>query len=226
MEMSKKWLIALAGLSLTACSSMDEKNTFMTYDDLQNKVRAHEDQWQAAQVKLDKIDALEAEIAALKQEKSNTMTEGEPQENIISDDSMAAVNVIPAVTPAPINEEASDKMMADSTEESVEMANAAPPVVAAPMAVQKQEYGVQVAAYGNRQDAIRGWKVMQKKSPASFDGLTPLINEKEVSGRMMYQLKVGPFFSKSFGSDFCKMLKEKGTDCLVTQYNGETFAAN
>ena len=154
------------------------------------------------------------------------MTEGEPQENIISDDSMAAVNVIPAVTPAPINEEASDKTMASSTEESVEMANAAPPVVAAPMAVQKQEYGVQVAAYGNRQDAIRGWKVMHKKSPASFDGLTPLINEKEVSGRVMYQLKVGPFFSKSFGSDFCKMLKEKGTDCLVTQYNGETFAAN
>jgi hypothetical protein len=52
-----------------------------------------------------------------------------------------------------------------------------------------------------------------------------LVNEKEVKGRTMYQLKVGPFMEKSFSSNFCKMLKEKGKDCLVTQYNGETFAA-
>jgi len=236
MGMPKKLIIVMAGLSLGACSAVGDKNTFMTYDDLQAKVRAHDEQWQTLQSKLDRLDELEAEVAALKQGKTaqaspDAMNNGSEDSNLITDESMAAVNVAPAVTPAPIEEQSTNPASMAEAEESVEMDKAAPPVVAAPVmsspqAVKQQDYGVQVAAYANRDEAVRGWKMLQKTHPTSFEGLVPLVNQKEVNGRTMYQLKVGPFLNKSFSSDFCKMLKEKGKDCLVTQYNGETFATN
>jgi hypothetical protein len=238
MGMSKKLIVVMAGLSLGACSSVSEKNTFMTYEDLQTKVRTHDEQWQAVQSKLDRIDELEAEVAALKQGKSNqvapaSMSGDMANSNLVTDESMAAVNVAPAVMQAPIEGQGSNAApMAVSAEENIEMDKVAPPVIAAPIMsapqaiTNQQDYGVQVASYGNRDEAIRGWNVLLKSYPTSFDGLVPLVNQKEVNSRTMYQLKVGPFLNKSFSSDFCKMLKEKGKDCLVTQYNGESFASN
>lgn len=227
MGMSKKLIVVLAGLSLGACSSTGDKNTFMAYGDLQDKVRAHDEQWQSIQPKLDRIDALEAELAALKQGDSPVMpTESMPNnDNIMADESMAAMNVAPAVTPAPLDNQGESMPMAETPNKQVKMVNAVP-VVTAPLVMQEQEFGVQVASYGNRDEAVRGWRVLLKAYPTSFDGLVPLINEKEVKGRTMYQLKVGPFVEKSFSSDFCRMLKEKGKDCLTTQYNGETLSAN
>lgn len=243
MGMSKKLIVVMAGLSLAACSSVGDKNTFMTYEDLQTKVRTHDEQWQAVQSKLDRIDELEAEVAALKQGKASpvapeSMSDDRVENNLIADESMAAVNVAPAVMQAPIEGQTDNSdSMAVSAEENIEMDKAAPPVVAAPAmssptmsnpqaTAKQQDYGVQVASYANRDEAIRGWNVLLKSYPTYFDGLVPLVNQKEVNGRTMYQLKVGPFLNKSFSSDFCKMLKEKGKDCLVTQYNGETFASN
>jgi cell division protein FtsN len=227
MGMSKKLIVVIAGLSLGACSSTGDKNTFMAYGDLQDKVRAHDEQWQSIQPKLDRIDALEAELAALKQGDNPAMPADSmsSNDNIMADESMAAMNVAPAVTAAPLDDQGNTMPMAETPKKQAKMVNATP-VVAAPLVNQEQEYGVQVASYGNRDEAVRGWKVLLKDYPTSFDGLIPLVNEKEVKGRTMYQLKVGPFMEKSFSSNFCKMLKEKGKDCLVTQYDGETFAAN
>lgn len=93
MGITKKLIVVQMGLVLAACSSTGEKNTFMSYEDLQTKVRTHEEQWQTAQVKLDKIDALEAEVAALKQEKlaleaANEMPDSSESTMIDVDDSM------------------------------------------------------------------------------------------------------------------------------------------
>ncbi|ETI62313.1 SPOR domain-containing protein [Marinomonas profundimaris] len=232
MGMSKKLIIVVAGLSLGACSSTGGKNTFMNYGDLQEKVRAHDEQWESVQSKLDRIDALEAEVAALKQDKmsgssSDMTTSVVVEDDMLTDESMAAIDVAPAVTQAPLNDSVNAAPMADMNADltAVEPVVVAP-VVTAPMAKKTSEYGVQVASYGNRDEAVRGWKVLLKAYPTSFDGLTPLVNQKDVNGRMMYQLKVGPFVEKSYSSDFCKMLKEKGKDCLVTQYNGDAFATN
>jgi hypothetical protein len=236
MGMSKKLIVVMAGLSLGACSSLDDKNTFMTYGDLQDKVRNHDEQWQTVQAKLDRIDELEAEVAALKQGKALPAKPAVMSNNMANDmsssETMAAVNVAPAVMQAPMDSQGNADPMTIDPEENVEMDRAAPPVVVAPVMAEKQrtvtgdEYGVQVASYGNRDEAVRGWKVLQKSNPTVFDGLEPLVNQKQVNGRTMYQLKVGPFVNKTFSSDFCRMLKQKGTDCLLTQYNGETFASN
>ncbi|WP_409419230.1 SPOR domain-containing protein [Marinomonas sp. RS-M-Aa-14] len=224
MEISKKLVVIMAGLSLGACSSMDEKNTFMTYTDLQDKVRMHEEQWQAVQPKLDRIDELEAEIAALKQGKPLSSKATARSNNIDSNglmadenfmgESVSAINVAPAVVPAPL---------IDSTEsEASMMAQEATPL-ASSGATADEQYGVQVASYGNRDEAVRGWRVLLESYPTSFDGLVPLVNQKNVNGRTMYQLKVGPFVNKSYSADFCRMLKERGRDCLLTQYNGEVI---
>ncbi len=255
MGITKKLIVVQMGLVLAACSSTGEKNTFMSYEDLQTKVRTHEEQWQTAQVKLDKIDALEAEVAALKQEKlaleaANEMPDSSESTMIDVDDSMAATNVAPLVETSPdtmapmatdstsMSSEAmsSEAMpaapLAAVTEDDMNMAQAAPlasteesqaSTQATNSAMSNDGYGVQLAAYSNRNEAVRGWQVLMKNDPTAYDGLVPKINQKDVKGRTMYQLKVGPFLQKSFSVDFCMMLKEKGKDCMVTQYNGEAF---
>jgi hypothetical protein len=116
MGMSKKLIVVIAGLSLGACSSTGDKNTFMAYGDLQDKVRAHDEQWQSIQPKLDRIDALEAELAALKQGDNPAMPADSmsSNDNIMADESMAAMNVAPAVTAAPLDDQGNTMPMAET----------------------------------------------------------------------------------------------------------------
>ena len=247
-KMSKTLLVIMMGASLGACSSMDGKNTFMTYADLQDLVQAHESQWQAVQPKLDRLDELEAQVAALTQGESVSPTNEAPDNDNgyggFNSDSVAAINVAPAVMSSSNSQMVESNTMPKSntmpegnltseeklvSEENVVMNRAAPPVVSAPLAtaapasVQPSQFGVQLAAYGIREEALRGWRVLRDAHPDAFVGLEPLLNEKEVNGRSMYQLKVGPFLNRTFSSDFCNMLKGKGQDCLLTQYNGQAL---
>lgn len=247
-KMSKTLLVIMMGASLGACSSMDGKNTFMTYADLQDMVQAHESQWQAVQPKLDRLDELEAQVAALTQGESVSSTSEVPDndngDGVFNSDSVAAINVAPAVMSSSNSQMVESNTMPKSntmpegnltseeklvSEENVVMNRAAPPVVSAPLAttasasVQPSQFGVQLAAYGIREEALRGWRVLRDAHPDAFVGLEPLLNEKEVNGRSMYQLKVGPFLNRTFSADFCNMLKGKGQDCLLTQYNGQAL---
>lgn len=247
-KMSKTLLVIMMGASLGACSSMDGKNTFMTYADLQDMVQAHESQWQAVQPKLDRLDELEAQVAALTQGESVSSTNEAPDNDNgdggFNSDSVAAINVAPAVMSSSNSQIVESNTMPKSntmpeenltseeklvSEEKVVMNRAAPPVVSAPLAtaapasVQPSQFGVQLAAYGIREEALRGWRVLRDAHPDAFVGLEPLLNEKEVNGRSMYQLKIGPFLNRTFSSDFCNMLKGKGQDCLLTQYNGQAL---
>ncbi len=241
-KMSKTLLVVMMGASLGACSSMDSKNTFMTYADLQDKVQEHESQWQAVQLKLDRLDELEAQVAALTQGEGMSSTNEAPdndnEDGESNNDNVAAINVAPAVISS-----SNDRMSESSTmreddltseeplvsEESVVMNRTAPPAVSAPLesatppTIQTMQYGVQLAAYGIREEALRGWRVLRDAHPDAFVGLEPLLNEKDVNGRSMYQLKVGPFLNKTFSTNFCNMLKGKGQDCLLTQYNGQAL---
>ncbi|BFM51263.1 SPOR domain-containing protein [Marinomonas sp. THO17] len=253
MGIIKKLIVIQMGFVLAACSSTGGLNTFMTYEDLQKKVKAHDEQWQEAQVKLDRIDALEAEVASLKQERlameaANEMPVTSQSTVIAADDSMAATNVAPMVMESSVAEETpmmdATAMSATETSSTDNMASesavAPAPIMAAPLTantmtadktmqkpveqkMSNDSYGVQLAAYSKRDEAMRGWQLLLDRDPVSYQGLQPKINQKEVKGRTMYQLKVGPFLQKSFSTDFCMMLKEKGKDCMVTQFNGEAF---
>lgn len=249
-KLSKALLVITMGVSLGGCSSTGGKNTFMTYADLQDMVQAHESQWQIIQPKLDRLDELEAQVAALTQGDEvltsvRNVNEGDNSvnpalEQSTSSDFVQSINVAPAIR---VSSEDGDLPLKGSVnavtseesasfEETVVMNRAVPSIVTAPIApvatpapiaVQSSQYGVQLAAYGIREEAIRGWRVLQSAHPDSFDGLVPLLNEREVNGRSMYQLKVGPFLSRSFSADFCNRLKSKGQDCLLTQYDGQTL---
>jgi hypothetical protein len=216
MKISRKLILVIAGFSLSACSSTGEKNSFMSFSELQDKVREHDAQWETAQVKLDRIDELEAEVSALKQGDmaGNTDAMMGTSNDMVSDSSMAVINVAPVVTADPI--------FSEDDVSTVEIA----PLASMPAKIKPLEFGVQVASYRNHDEAIRGWNVLLKADPTSYEGLDPLINQKQVNGQTMYQLKVGPFVNKRYGMDFCQMLKGKGKDCLVTQYNGDTFTVN
>ncbi|MBR7889827.1 SPOR domain-containing protein [Marinomonas sp. A79] len=226
MKASKNLILVMASLSLVACSAMDEKNTFMTYGDLQDKVREHDEQWAIAQAKLERLDELEAEVAALKQ--------GQPVASAPMNDNMTGINVAPVIAPTTFDSPAqttnasmvtAPMVMEPSSMDEPVMAEpvSQAPVVAYSPAPEESPYGVQLASYANRDEAARGWRVLQSNYPNSFDGLLPLINQKQVNGRTMYQLKVGPFVSKAYSGNFCQMLKDRGSDCLVTRYNGETL---
>lgn len=225
MKTTNKLVILIAGLSLGACSSMEEKDsTFMTYEDMQSKILAHDAQWQTVQPKLDRIDELEADIAELKKENMALSKENNAMaETMVDDKNITTADASTVITPAPI---LSENNLNNSANKSEAMVNLKAPLAVVQPMMPKSKYGVQVASYGNRDEAIRGWNVLLKKDSASFKGLQPLINQKQVKGRTMYQLKVGPFLDKPFSADFCNMLKDKGTDCLVTQYNGDAFTVN
>ncbi|MGP3372667.1 hypothetical protein ACTVFP_23585, partial [Escherichia coli] len=62
MGMSKGLIVAITGLSLSACSLFGERSTTLSYEELQKKVISHDEQWQTVKPKLDRIDELEAEV--------------------------------------------------------------------------------------------------------------------------------------------------------------------
>lgn len=232
MGIVKKWVLVIAGLSLGACSSTGEKNTFLTYSELQDKVQAHDAQWQSVQPQLAKIDALEAEIEKLKQE-NMALANAASHDDTLSDEEMFAESTPMLDEPMSAEDVASEPMANESMEEQADTDETlliAPAPLATPeepkKVAPKVEYGVQLSAYKSRTEAIRSWHVLHENDPSSFKGLEPRVSQKSIAGTDMYQLKVGAFLSKSFAADFCQMLKEKGQDCFVTQYDGEDFSIN
>lgn len=234
MGMYKKLLLIVVTLSLSACSAFEGKNTFMTYQDLQDQVKSNSTDIKAAQGKLDRIDQVEADVAELKKSNSDVVQNQPISSSVVSDNNTAedgapiAANVAPTVT----ENESSDADEYDymSTSQvgyvpaSQTRVPAEAPMIATAKAAEPEKvnnYGVQLASYSNRAEAVRGWKLLLNGSPDTYVNLEPHVNEKQVNGRTMYQLKVGPFIEKAYGVDFCNMLKQKGQDCLVNKYDGQ-----
>lgn len=224
MGILKKLLLVSVALSLSACSMFEGKNTFMTYQDLQDKVKTHDTELQDMKAKLNRIDELQTEVAELKKSKgvadsSQPMisTVASDENNLADGKAMAASDVVPAITVAPIVESQSTKMKPKAAQATVITP------VAAPTKYKEKDnsYGVQLAAYGSHNEAVRGWQVLSNASPDTYVNLVPHVNEKQINGRTMYQLKVGPFLDRAYGADFCNMLKQKGQDCLVNKYDGK-----
>ncbi|MDB4837350.1 SPOR domain-containing protein [Marinomonas sp.] len=248
--MTKYLVLIVMGLSLVACSSTNEQNTFMAYEDLQDKVRSHDAQWQDIQEKLTKIDELEAEVAALKKEKTMLIEEDDIQVSPVSidvvtpveedvsntqeqDSALLEVRAMAENGNVSKREVMADRTIMTNTEDDATQNESLiqnVETVEAPedpeLLKVESEYAVQVAAYRNKDEVLRGWDMLLKKDPETFQTLHPLIDQKEVRGNIMYLLKAGPFINQSYSNDFCTSLKSKGIDCLVTEYKGESFDLN
>lgn len=232
MNLLKGCMVVLVAGSLVACST-DGQNTFMAYHDLQDMVRDHDAKWQQVQPKLDRLEALEMELAELKDGNSNSSMEDTSQASI-DGSSVGSTGVSfsqPVATtnlaPAPVVVSEAEPISAPTPVEQAPVMAKAAPVVSAPVAASSTSsfYGVQLASYSTKEEATRGWRILSKESPENYVDLAPRVNTKSINGRTMNQLKVGPFESKPFATDFCNMLKQQQKDCLVTRYDGEPISS-
>ncbi|MGR0277600.1 SPOR domain-containing protein [Marinomonas dokdonensis] len=235
MNLFKGCMVVLVGASLVACSS-DGQNTFMAYQDLQDMVKDHDEKWQQVQPQLERLEALELEVAELKEKNAALTNSASPEMDAdttpvsstgvsfsqpIESTSLAAPTSVTEVAPVTSSEPVTAPVV-----QAPEMAKAAP-VVSAPVVATSSSnfYGVQLASYSTKEEATRGWRILSKESPENYVDLAPRVNTKSINGRTMNQLKVGPFESKPFATDFCNMLKQQQKDCLVTRYDGEPISS-
>lgn len=237
MNLWKRCAVVLMGASLVACST-DGQNTFMAYQDLQDMVRDHDAKWQQVAPKLERLEALEAELAELKSQQGTSLQTSHDTATtpIVSEvkfapsvpepvlvEAPAPVIAAPVVSPV---DEADPALMSarhtalDNSQNSARIVPKAPQT-----APQKPVYGVQLASYRTKQEATRGWRIVSQEAPQDYVDLAPRVNTKTINGRVMNQLKVGPFESKPFATDFCNMLKQQQKDCLVTLYDGEPISS-
>ncbi|SBS31296.1 Sporulation related domain protein [Marinomonas spartinae] len=253
MGVTQKLLVVAAALSLSACSMFEGKNTFMTYQDLQTKVREHDAEIKAVQdqlAQLKQTDSANKPMAANSASQSNNATSQSNSDGLglSESETQAAPSVAPQVTPvannqnqqmAPAQSSPAQSSAQTASSQSSSM-QAAPMSSSEPKALTPNynntpsvakttskassghnQYGVQLAAYTSRQEAVNGWKRLSKNNSDVFVNLTPHINQAVVNGRTMYQLKVGPFLDRAYSVGFCNMLKQKGKDCIVKKFDGE-----
>jgi len=253
MGVTQKLLVVAAALSLSACSMFEGKNTFMTYQDLQTKVREHDVEIKAVQDQLAQLKQAESTnkpMAANTASQSNNATSQSNSDGLglSESETQAAPSVAPQVTPvantqtqqmapaqsSPTQPPAQTASSQSSSVQAAPMASSEPKAVtpnynknsSAAMTTTKasssnDQYGVQLAAYTSRQEAVNGWQRLSKNNSDVFVNLTPHITKAVVNGRTMYQLKVGPFLDRAYSVGFCNMLKQKGKDCIIKKFDGE-----
>ncbi|MEO9655463.1 SPOR domain-containing protein [Marinomonas sp.] len=234
MNLLKGCMVVLVGTSIVACST-DGQNTFMAYQDLQDMVKDHDQKWQQVQPQLERLEALELEVTELKEKNAaltnsassamNSETAAVSSTGVsfsqpIESTSIASTpvtEVTPVASPEPVTAPVVQAPVMEKTA----------PVASAPVAATSTSnfYGVQLASYSTKEEATRGWRILSKESPENYVDLAPRVNTKSINGRTMNQLKVGPFESKPFATDFCNMLKQQQKDCLVTRYDGEPISS-
>ncbi|GAB3484821.1 SPOR domain-containing protein [Marinomonas epiphytica] len=228
MSMLRLVSMLSASALLVACST-DGSNTFMTYEKLQDMVQEHDQKWQSIQPKLERLDELEAQLAQMQgQPNSSSSTSSYPapaNETVIT-----PVETVPVITPVASTPVASAPVVSEpvATAKVAQAEPIAKPAAASISTTKPSEpsgYGVQLASYRSRAEAVRGWRVISQEAPSDYVDLAPRVNTKEVNGWVMHQLKVGPFISKAYSVDFCNMLKQQQKDCLVTRYDGELISS-
>lgn len=77
---------------------------------------------------------------------------------------------------------------------------------------------VQIGAYGEREDALAGWTVAQRRYGDVLAGLQPWIDETEVAGQgTVYRLQAGPLATEGAAEELCTRLRAAGGVCLVLE---------
>ncbi len=88
-------------------------------------------------------------------------------------------------------------------------------------------YRVQIGAYRNKADAVRGRTIFTSMAPELTDKLETLIksSKKRGSKATNYRLRTAPLASQAAADNLCGNLKSKGIDCLVIKHNDRLWSA-
>ena len=117
---------------------------------------------------------------------------------------------VAAPSPRPADEE---PPVAPPAPEPAAVAAAAPPEPANPVLAGVR---VQIGAYAEREDALAGWTVAQRRYGEILTGLQPGIDEIAVAGQgRRYRLQAGPLPNAGAAEAICARLRAAGGDCAV-----------
>ena len=247
--MKRTLLVMLtSGSVLTGCSILSNEQTDAPSNaELQAQLNQQQQEWQAMKPQLQRILALESDLKLLvealdtvpesseeiTQELTPAATQGSADSSVAIKPSAAMANM--ESTSSSDSHSASDAQKSStSTQEDPGRAqfyqpqpsrSATSPATAAKTQTDDAYFGVQLAAYASKQQALQGWQTMSERYAQEFADIAPRIYQTTIQGKQYHKLIVGPFVEKPIAANFCNMLKQMQEECLVTRYQGEPFTA-
>lgn len=84
-------------------------------------------------------------------------------------------------------------------------------------------YGVHIASYRIRENAVVGWKKIHEKYLDLFNGGFAKLMQLNLPslGGTYFRMKIGPFATLGAASYLCAELKKRGEFCNVTPFDGD-----
>jgi len=79
--------------------------------------------------------------------------------------------------------------------------------------------GLQLGAFSRPEGASRSVLRLQQKYPIVFENRTPIVRAIERDGATLYRVILGPYSDAQIAQAFCKLLKQNGEVCFVTQFD-------
>jgi hypothetical protein len=152
------------------------------------------------------INALRAQLHAVKQELARQAAENAQTAKIAETAKIEASTPKIVVTPAPVQASA--------------LAHEAPVPPPLPVSVPpvEQRVHVQLAAFADSAAAYTEWDTLVKKWPDLLARRRPEISRVAAAGRTMWRLRTGPFPDVADARSFCATLRNRGADCSVAAF--------
>lgn len=79
--------------------------------------------------------------------------------------------------------------------------------------------GLQLGAFGRPEGASQTLLRLQQQYPIVFENRTPIIRAIERDSTTLYRVILGPYSDAQIAQAFCKLLKQNGEVCFVTQFD-------
>ncbi|NVK54234.1 MAG: SPOR domain-containing protein [Alteromonadaceae bacterium] len=86
------------------------------------------------------------------------------------------------------------------------------------------QYGVQLAAMGEKQTLVVLWQQLATQAPAIFSAKIPRYQQVMVNGNAIFRLKTGLFATREGADEMCRQIRALQRVCIVTQYDGSEQA--
>ncbi|MBM6549633.1 SPOR domain-containing protein [Marinomonas ostreistagni] len=237
----KVWVMVTGSLLLSGCSVFSQQDQEPSNAQLQAQLEQQQQEWQAMKPQLQRVLALESDLKLLVEaldtvpESSDEITQELTPDSDLAQSEAGAIQPSAALadldkTEAPTTQEVTDESLENVGRaqfyEPPRTTTATPAPTAArktdtPKSAEPNYFGVQLAAYANKEQALTGWQTISGRYAEEFAEVAPRVYQTSIKGKQYHKLIVGPFVEKPVANNFCNMLKQMQEECLVTQYQGE-----